>query len=253
LAAPEFPEIAGIRQAKNLGFSQRLHYALISQAFPMANIGETMVLGQPNNANQCAFDFLDASTRGIWRVWRDSYKKHVFSPQPRKWLRKCFRDLQRFNMQTGGAIGGSAMRVFYEMVEYFADDLSGELTPSKQQIATRLGLCVRTVANALDRLKAFGVLDWVRRCIDDTDDHGRYQLKQISNAYAIKSPESWKWCKADKVPLKPKVELVAAAVAATLSPRKVPTWTAQKAMSPAEMVAFYRENPSRLAKLLEGN
>jgi hypothetical protein len=37
----------------------------------------------------------------------------------------------------------------------FADDLTGELTPSKQQLATRLGLCVGTVANALDRLKAF--------------------------------------------------------------------------------------------------
>ena len=202
--------------------------------------------------NQCAFDFLDASTRGIWRVWRDSYKKHVYSPQPRKWLRKCFRDLQRFNMQTGGAIGGSAMRVFYEMVEHFADELTGELTPSKQQLATRLGLCVRTVANALDRLKAFGVLDWVRRCIDDVDACGRYQLKQISNAYAIKSPESWKWCKADKVPLKPKAALIAAAVVATLTPHKPPIW-AQKAMNPAEMIAYYQANPSRLAKLLEGN
>ena len=212
-----------------------------------------MDLSQLKSANQCAFDFLDAQTRGIWRVWRDSYKKHVYSPQPRKWLRKCYRDLQRFNMQTGGAIGGSAMRVFYEMVEHFADDLTGELTPSKQQLATRLGLCVRTVANALDKLKAFGVLDWVRRCIDDKDEHGRYQLKQISNAYAIKSPESWKWCKADNVPLVPKAKLVAEAVAATLGPRRVPTWTAQTAMSPAEMIAYYQANPSRLAKLLEGN
>jgi hypothetical protein len=211
------------------------------------------MLGQPNNANQCAFDFLDASTRGIWRVWRDSYKKHVFSPQPRRWLRKCYRELQRFNMQTGGAIGGTGMRIFYEMVEHFADDTTGELTPSKQQLATRLGLCVRTIANGLDRLKSFGVLDWVRRCIDDVDDRGRYQLKQISNAYSIRSPASWKWHRTDKVPLRPKAELIEAAVAATLTPRRVPVWTAQKTMTPAEMVAFYGENPSRLAKLLGGN
>jgi hypothetical protein len=202
-------------------------------------------------ANQTAFDFLDASTRGIWRVWRDSYKKCLLVPLPRKRLREYYRELQKFNMMTGGAIGGSGMRVAYEMIEHFADPETGELTPSKQQLATRLGLCVRTVANALDRLKAFGVLDWVRRCIDDVDERGRYQLKQISNAYSIKSPASWRWTKAEKVPLKPKVELIEAAVAATLR-KPVPIWT-QKAMSPSEMVQFYQGNPSRLAKLLDGN
>jgi DNA-binding transcriptional MocR family regulator len=138
------------------------------------------------------------------------------------------------------------------MVEHFADELTGELTPSKKQLATRLGLSVRTIANGLDRLKAYNVLDWVRRCIDDVDERGRYQLKQISNAYAIKSPESWKWCKAIKVPMVPKVELIAEAVAATLTPRKAPIWP-QKAMNGAEMVAFYQANPSRLLKLLGGN
>jgi hypothetical protein len=204
------------------------------------------------SANQSAFDFLDAQTRGIWRVWRDSYKKHVYAPLPKKRLREYYRELQAFNIRSRGAIGGSGMRVAYEMIEHFADPETGELTPSKQQIATRLGLCVRTVANALDRLKAFGVLDWVRRCIDDVDEHGRHQLKQISNAYAIKSPESWRGFKVLKVPLVPKVELIAEAVAATLMPRKAPIWTAQKVMSPSEMVQFYRENPSRLAKLLDG-
>jgi hypothetical protein len=203
------------------------------------------------SANQTAFDFLDATTRGIWRVWRDSYKKHVYSPQPRRWLRKCYRELQRFNMQTGGAIGGTGLRIFEAMVEHFADDLTGELTPSKKQLATRLGLSVRTIANGLDRLKAYNVLDWVRRCIDDVDERGRYQLKQISNAYGIKSPTSWRWSKAEKVPLKPKVELISEAVAATLR-KPGPIWP-QKAMNPDEMVAFYRENPSRLAGLLGGN
>jgi Helix-turn-helix domain len=123
--------------------------------------------------NQCAFDFLEASTRGIWRCWRDSYKKWLLVPLPRRQLRRYFREAQRFNMATRGVLGGSAMRVLYELIEHFADEMTGELTPSKQQIATRLGLCVRTVANALDRLKSFGLLDWVRRCIDDVDERGR--------------------------------------------------------------------------------
>jgi hypothetical protein len=203
------------------------------------------------STNQCAFDFLDAGARGLWRVWRDSFKKHVFMPLPRKRLREYYRELQAFNIRTRGAIGGSGMRVAYELIEHFADPETGELTPSKKQIAARLGLCERTIANALDRLKAFGVLDWVRRCIDDVDERGRYQLKQISNAYSIKSPASWKVFKADKVPLKPKVELIAEAVAATLR-KPVPIWP-QKVMNPSEMVQFYQGNPSRLAKLLDGN
>jgi hypothetical protein len=93
-------------------------------------------------------------------VWRDSYKKHL--SLLRKRLREYLYQAELFNMQTGGALGGSAIRVMRVMIEHFADEMTGELTPSKQQIATRLGLCVRTVANALDRLKAFGVLDWVR-------------------------------------------------------------------------------------------
>jgi hypothetical protein len=152
-------------------------------------------------------------------------------------------------MQTRGALGGSAMRVLYELIEHFADEMTGELTPSKQQIATRLGLCVRTVANALDRLKAFGVLDWVRRCIDDRDEHGRYQLKQISNAYAIKSPASWRWSRADKVPTQPKA---APASPAPALPRLSAIWE-KPAPSWDAIAAHYAANPSRLAKLLRGN
>jgi hypothetical protein len=203
-------------------------------------------------ANQSAFDFLDASTRGIWRVWRDSYKKWLLVPLPLRTLRKYYREAQRFNMMTGGALGGSALRVLYEMIEHYADYVTGELTPSKQQLATRLGLCPRTVANALDRLKAYGVISWVRRCIDDQDARGRYQLKQISNAYSILSPDSWTWSKATKVLLRPKTELVAEAAVAAPQPRRAPIWE-QKAMSWADTVAHYQANPARLAGLLGGN
>jgi Helix-turn-helix domain len=202
--------------------------------------------------NQTAFDFLDAQTRGIWRVWRDSYKKHLLVPLPRKTLRQYFRELQKFNMMTRGAIGGSAMRVAYELIEHFADEMTGELTPSKQQIATRLGLCVRTVANALDRLKAYGILDWVRRCVDDQDERGRYQLKQISNAYSIKSPASWRGYKAAKVPLQPKAELVTTATTEAPQPRRSPIWS-QTAPSWDAITSRYQENPSFLARLLRGN
>jgi Helix-turn-helix domain len=204
------------------------------------------------SANQTAFDFLDASSRGIWRVWRDSYKKWLLVPLPRRTLRRYYREAQRFNMTTGGALGGSALRVLYEMIEHFADELTGELTPSKQQLATRLGLCVRTVANALDRLRAFGIIDWVRRCIDDKDARGRFMLKQISNAYSIKAPESWRGYRAVTEPLRPKAELIQEAAAEAPQPRRAAIWK-QPAPSWADMVAHYQANPSRLAGLLGGN
>jgi hypothetical protein len=210
------------------------------------------MLGQPYKANQCAFDFLDAQSRGIWRVWRDSYKKYLLIPLPRKQLRKYYREAQRFNMMTGGSLGSSALRVFDEMVEHFADEMTGELTPSKQQLATRLGLCVRTVANALDRLKAFGILDWVRRCIDDQDERGRYQLKQISNAYSIKSPDSWRWSKAEKVPLVSKARLIEKAAAEAPQPRREAVWD-RPVQSWDEIISSYQADPSRLAGLLSGN
>jgi hypothetical protein len=45
-------------------------------------------------------------------------------------------------------------------------------------------LCVRTVASALQRLKALGILHWVRRCAERWAD-GRFVLEQETNAYAV--------------------------------------------------------------------
>src|SRR2546422_664075 len=48
-----------------------------------------------------------------------------------------------------------------------------------------------TVATALQRLKALGILHWLRRCEESYED-GRYVLRQISNAYAVLPPSLWR-------------------------------------------------------------
>jgi hypothetical protein len=48
-----------------------------------------------------------------------------------------------------------------------------------------LGLCRQAVADALDKLKALRVLNWLRRCTEDTDETGAFRLRQLTNAYAI--------------------------------------------------------------------
>ncbi len=46
-------------------------------------------------------------------------------------------------------------------------------------------MCERTVATALQRLKALGILAWVRRCAARVLDDGRHVLEQETNAYAV--------------------------------------------------------------------
>ena len=42
------------------------------------------------------------------------------------------------------------------------------------------------------RLKASGVLHWLRRCREDHDEAGRFRLRQESNAYAVLPASQWR-------------------------------------------------------------
>ena len=50
---------------------------------------------------------------------------------------------------------------------------------------------MRTVASALQRLKALGILNWVRRCAERWAD-GRFVLEQDTNAYAVLPESGWR-------------------------------------------------------------
>jgi hypothetical protein len=57
-------------------------------------------------------------------------------------------------------------------------------------IARKANVCERTVATAIKRLKALGILNWVRRCAETWRD-GRYVLEQETNAYAVLPASQW--------------------------------------------------------------
>jgi hypothetical protein len=68
---------------------------------------------------------------------------------------------------------------------------TGRLDPSYAAIARKAGVCVRTVATALARLRELGILSWVRRCAESWRD-GRFVLEQETNAYAVLPATQWR-------------------------------------------------------------
>ena len=65
------------------------------------------------------------------------------------------------------------------------------LDPSHAAIAAKAGVCVRTVASALQRLRERGILNWVRRCGESWRD-GRFVLEQETNAYGLLPESQWR-------------------------------------------------------------
>ena len=136
-----------------------------------------------------------AQTYAPWPVWTGSTTTPVrFAPLAKKaavrlWHRA--RDFDRGTHQPGhhgGAVGHTGLAVLHALIFDFLNFRSGRLDPSYAAIAQKAGVCVRTVASALARLKALGILNWVRRCAERRDADGRFVLEQETNAYAVPSP-----------------------------------------------------------------
>jgi hypothetical protein len=139
-----------------------------------------------------------ARTYAPWPVWTGSVAKPVrFAPMPKKaairlWHRA--RDFDRGTHQAGrhgGAVGHAALAVLHALIFDFLNHRSGRLDPSYAAIAVKAGVCVRTVATALQRLRELGILNWVRRCAESWRD-GRFVLEQETNAYAVLPEGQWR-------------------------------------------------------------
>jgi hypothetical protein len=138
-------------------------------------------------------------TYAAWPLWKDSTTKEArFNPLPKTQAARIWHKARRFDRQTrqhgkhGGAIGRTALNVLYALLFEFLDYRTGRLDPSYEGIARKAGVCRRAVAAALSRLKTLGVLNWLRRCTEECDAAGRFQLKQDTNAYAILPPSQWR-------------------------------------------------------------
>jgi hypothetical protein len=101
--------------------------------------------------------------------------------------------------QWGGAVGPTALAVLHSLIFDFLNHRTGRLDPSYAAIARKAGVCVRTVATALARLRELGILNWVRRCAESWRD-GRFVLEQETNAYAVLPERQWRGYRAPQEP-----------------------------------------------------
>jgi len=139
-----------------------------------------------------------ARTYAPWPVWAGSVAKPVqFAPMPKKAAVRLWHRARDFDRGThepgrhGGAVGHVGLAVLHALIFDFLNHRTGRLDPSYAAIARQAGVCVRTVATALKRLRDLGILNWARRCAESWRD-GRFVLEQETNAYAV-LPEG-RWC-----------------------------------------------------------
>jgi len=142
--------------------------------------------------------FEGPKTYAAWPVWSGSTTQEIrFQPMPKRAAVRLWHRARQFDRQTrqkdrhGGALGHSGLQVLHTLIFDFMNYRSGRLDPSHAAIARRANVCERTVRNALNRLKALGILNWVRRCAENWQD-GKFRLEQETNAYAVLPDTQWR-------------------------------------------------------------
>jgi hypothetical protein len=132
-----------------------------------------------------------------WPVWSGSTRKPVqFMPMPRRQAVKLWHDARRLERQTrrpghqDGAIGRNGLAVLHAFLFDFINRATGELTPTRATIARAANICIRSVDRGLEKLKASGVINWIRRCEESIED-GIYRLRQKASAYFVLAQTHW--------------------------------------------------------------
>jgi hypothetical protein len=137
-------------------------------------------------------------TYAAWPVWSDSTTTPIrFVPMAKKAAVRLWHRARDFDRGThepgrhGGAVGHVGLIVLHALIFDFLNHRTGRLDPSYAAIARKAGVCVRTVASALKRLRELGILAWVRRCAESWRD-GRFVLEQETNAYGLLPETGWR-------------------------------------------------------------
>jgi len=137
------------------------------------------------------------ATHAAWPIWSGSTtKKTTYQPMPRSLRKRVWFHARDYDKKTrrkgcrGGQIGYSGLQVLEALLFGYLNCETGRLDPSYAAIARKAGVCVRTVAAVVKRLRALGILARVRRCLENWQD-GRFRLVQRTNAYAVLPATQW--------------------------------------------------------------
>jgi hypothetical protein len=141
---------------------------------------------------------LGVASRALWPVWRDSTHKEVrFQPLPKRQAVKLYHHARRLERQTrarnrqDGALGRNGLLALHALLFDFMHYASGRLDPSIKAIARAANISESSVKRGLVKLKAAGVVTWLRRCAEDWID-GRFVLRQQTNAYGVLPASQWR-------------------------------------------------------------
>jgi hypothetical protein len=133
-----------------------------------------------------------------WPVWSGSTTAEIKWPKVIKeaviaWYHKArsWNAAKRAAGRYGGTLGSSCLLVLQSLAFDFQNYKTGRLDPSYEGIAAKTGLGRSTVAEALARLKQLGIIHWQQRSAHHWHN-GRFELKQITNAYALLPPTQWR-------------------------------------------------------------
>ncbi len=149
-----------------------------------------------------------AASRTIWPVWSNSARKPVrFAPMAKKQAVRLYHEARRFERQSrsygrqDGALGRNGLAVLHALLFDFLNFRSGRLDPSIAAIAKAACISVSSVKRGLVRLKAAGVVSWLRRCAEVFAADGRFQLRQETNAYSVRPASQWRGFTATTAPV----------------------------------------------------
>lgn len=131
-------------------------------------------------------------------VWANSSQRNMkFIPLPKRTAVGIWHKARAFERRTrqpgkqDGKIGRNGILILQALLFDFLNFASGRLDPSYAAIAAKAGISVRSVARGLVKLREAGVLNWMRRCVQQVID-GRFTLCQVSNAYAVLPSSQWR-------------------------------------------------------------
>ena len=136
-------------------------------------------------------------TRSPYRCRRDSTTKRVrFAPMNRQDAARLYQQAERMECATrrpgrqDGAIGRNGLAVLRAFLFGFLNYKTGRCDPGHAALARRAGISERSVRRGLVALKAAGLVNWLRRCIEAVRE-GRFSLEQTTNAYAVLPSSQW--------------------------------------------------------------
>jgi hypothetical protein len=152
-------------------------------------------LGGLIGAAQAAYELAEQAP---WPVWSGSTRKRVkFQPLTRRQAARTWHDARRFERQTrqpgrqDGALGRNGLAVLHAFLFDFINHATGQLTPTRATIARAANISIRSVDRGLAKLKATGVINWIRRCAEEIED-GIYRLRQQASAYFVLAQSQWR-------------------------------------------------------------